>query len=72
MNNYAIFIIKLENGLKTTLPFITITPGTIYHPAKYIIMTGLLKLQLAKKISPIINSGGVGTYLNLEYMAISL
>lgn len=45
---FAIIIILVENGLKTKiLSFIAIISGTIYHPAKCVILTGLILLSNA-------------------------
>ena len=39
---YATIIILVENGLKTAISsLIVIISGTIYHPAKFVIVTGL-------------------------------
>ncbi len=43
MHYYAIIIILDENGLRSTiLSFIAIISWTIYRPAKFVIVTGLL------------------------------
>ena len=43
LHYYAIIIILVENGLKTAiLSLIAIISGTIYRPAKFVIVTGLI------------------------------
>ena len=42
LHYYAIIIILVENNLKTAiLSLIAIISGTIYRPAKFVIVTGL-------------------------------
>ena len=46
LHYYGIIIILVENGLKTAiLLLIAIISGTIYCPAKFVIVTGLLVRQ---------------------------
>ncbi len=47
MHYYAIIIILDENGLRSTiLSFIAIISWTIYRPAKFVIVTGLIICNL--------------------------
>ena len=67
MHYYAIIIILVENGLKTAiLSLIAIISGTIYRPAKFVIVTGLRKTRgdfARKEVAEIIKPDGTSLFL---------